>query len=184
VSLPQATERDIVTLLYTAAHLDVNPDPEYWRDAAACVGLDPEWWTLGRPENAQAHLICARCPVRELCLADARREPTIGVIRGGHDFSEFEPVVLTCAAPDCKTVFSRPKHQRRKYCSRECRVRTVAADSFQHRRDKLSVPDTAPCEGCGQLFDPLPPTAQRVRRWCSRRCYNESRRPKKANLTE
>lgn len=41
-----------------------------WRDRAACAGVDPQvFFGSGKPTAAKA--ICAVCPVRGECLADA-----------------------------------------------------------------------------------------------------------------
>lgn len=48
-----------------------------WRDRAACLGLDPELFFPvsdvgpGAVQTAAAKAVCARCPVRAECLADA-----------------------------------------------------------------------------------------------------------------
>jgi WhiB family redox-sensing transcriptional regulator len=54
-----------------------------WRAACARPGVDPELFFPegGRPEPAKR--ICARCPVREACLADAIATRDEYGIRGG-----------------------------------------------------------------------------------------------------
>lgn len=44
-----------------------------WRHWAACVGTDPELFFLGTGDEGygEAFRICARCPVREQCLAES-----------------------------------------------------------------------------------------------------------------
>jgi hypothetical protein len=44
-----------------------------WLELAACRGRDPRWWFAHADsfETAVARSICARCPVRQPCLADA-----------------------------------------------------------------------------------------------------------------
>lgn len=62
-----------------------------WREFAACRDVDPEWFfPLGdrwsdadRPGRAKA--VCAACPVRAECLADALAGGDAWSIRGGLD---------------------------------------------------------------------------------------------------
>jgi WhiB family transcriptional regulator, redox-sensing transcriptional regulator len=65
-----------------------------WRESAACRGCDPElFFPIGKAGPAvvqaqRAKAICARCPVRQCCLAfalDTRQEYGIW---GGHDEDE------------------------------------------------------------------------------------------------
>lgn len=63
-----------------------------WQRDAACKGRNPALWdgapTRGAARRlAQGVRICATCPVRAACLADARRVPAWDQIRGGHWFS-------------------------------------------------------------------------------------------------
>jgi hypothetical protein len=67
-----------------------------WRDRAACQGQDPAWWVIadGRDmqwlrDNATAMRICASCPVRAECWADAEAHEDIGVIRGGRACPQY-----------------------------------------------------------------------------------------------
>lgn len=53
----------------------MESDP-WWRDRAACRGVDPEvfFCDLGDPAAVEAAVaVCRSCPVAEPCLADARR---------------------------------------------------------------------------------------------------------------
>jgi hypothetical protein len=50
-------------------------EPVGWRDAAACAYVDPEIFypVDDRPDSPTvtvAKQVCARCPVRKICLAD------------------------------------------------------------------------------------------------------------------
>jgi WhiB family redox-sensing transcriptional regulator len=64
------------------------PAEHGWRERAACLGSDPEvFYPLDhRHGAAQARLICAGCPVRELCLAEvmSSEDPALrwGVVGG------------------------------------------------------------------------------------------------------
>jgi WhiB family transcriptional regulator, redox-sensing transcriptional regulator len=49
-----------------------GPSPSSWRDRVACRGTDPDPFFPERGESADpARQICARCPVRQPCLAYA-----------------------------------------------------------------------------------------------------------------
>jgi WhiB family redox-sensing transcriptional regulator len=49
-----------------------GPSPSCWRDRAACRGTDPGLFFPERGEPADpARQVCARCPVRQPCLACA-----------------------------------------------------------------------------------------------------------------
>lgn len=62
-----------------------------WRNRAACVGHNPETWTgeiysnrdIDRAVIEEAKAICATCPVRKECLADALARKEAWTIRGG-----------------------------------------------------------------------------------------------------
>lgn len=47
-------------------------DPADWRPLAACRGMGPGLFVVGRGEPCvQAKAVCAECPVREPCLEEA-----------------------------------------------------------------------------------------------------------------
>ncbi len=59
-----------------------------WRDRAACAapGVDPEWFFPAPGQQGKhAKRICARCPVKAECLADALAVPEADDhgVRGG-----------------------------------------------------------------------------------------------------
>jgi len=67
-----------------------------WRDEAACLNYEPEWWfayhtlsqgrgTRHTDESRLAISICEQCPVKEECLAFAmeNKQQTINGIWGG-----------------------------------------------------------------------------------------------------
>jgi WhiB family transcriptional regulator, redox-sensing transcriptional regulator len=57
-----------------------GPSPWSWQDRAACRGADPDLFFPERGESADpARQICARCPVRQPCLAYAL---DIGITQG------------------------------------------------------------------------------------------------------
>lgn len=76
-----------------------------WTENAACRPGDPNDWLLpedrhsGRPMSAnvkakiaRCKTICAGCPVRRVCLAEALRTPGESAIRGGLTFAERLPL--------------------------------------------------------------------------------------------
>ncbi len=61
-----------------------------WRHDAACAAADAEWWFAfdGTAEDARAKEICARCPVRGSCLAEALTAGQDDGVWGGLNASE------------------------------------------------------------------------------------------------
>lgn len=52
--------------------VDPLPEPDRWWERAACRGMDPDLFFVGRGESlAEARKVCAGCSVREECLAYA-----------------------------------------------------------------------------------------------------------------
>ena len=121
----------------------MNADDTSWRDEASCLGYDPLWWfpaewTRARPE---VFAICAGCPVRDECLADALTWPVgvdrAGGIRGG----------VTASA---RQTMPRPARQNRQPhsvcvvygCDTLCRGRAgkCSAHYYQHRRRTGAIP--------------------------------------------
>ena len=70
-------------------------DPELWRESAACRYIDPELFFplsstgRGAADAQRAKAICARCPVRERCLAFALATGQEFGIWGGCDEAEL-----------------------------------------------------------------------------------------------
>lgn len=55
-----------------------------WRDDAACQGFPTGWWyPESRQYEGRAKQICAVCPVRDECLADALDHPEWHVVQSG-----------------------------------------------------------------------------------------------------
>jgi hypothetical protein len=80
---------------------------------AACGGQDPNMWvTPSKADGAEktgrmaaarrALLICATCPVRQQCAADAEQQRPKGMIQGGRVYDESGHPY-----PDCR-VCGRP----------------------------------------------------------------------------
>lgn len=72
-----------------------------WRLRAACRGMDPDAFVLGRGQlsgaNVTAIRTCARCPVRTQCRTEWRAQPThrrAGFIAGGIAWRAGEPAHL------------------------------------------------------------------------------------------
>lgn len=111
-----------------------RPDPDGWRDHAACRDMDTDDFYPERGNRAEAiQAICRTCPVQATCLADALEwERSIGLyavhgIRGG----------LT--APQRRRIISggRPDGYRKPI------PHGTEAGYHAHRRRKQS-----PCDGC------------------------------------
>jgi hypothetical protein len=68
-----------------------------WKLQGECNNYPADWWDMpgsGEPRNthvAEAKAICASCPVRDLCLADANETPKnrYAVIRAGIAFDGY-----------------------------------------------------------------------------------------------
>lgn len=57
-----------------------------WRHRAACRGLPVDLFHPAPGEHrttAEARAVCARCPVRQPCLATALADPTLHGVWGG-----------------------------------------------------------------------------------------------------
>lgn len=66
----------------------------HWAERAACAGMDPElFFPKGNGGAVKAKQVCARCPVRDVCLAAALEEeaeyaPWVYGVRGGKTATE------------------------------------------------------------------------------------------------
>ena len=84
----------------TTMPIQANLDPRrtttagrWWRDAAACTGLPPEWWFPGAAVTGKgsrtgrttliALQVCRSCPVRTECLLEKRVSGSTVGIWGG-----------------------------------------------------------------------------------------------------
>lgn len=107
-------------------------DKPWWRQAA-CADRDPSWWTEDqRSMWWLAVRLCLGCPVRQLCLADARAGHESGVVRGGSLFSQRRGrcVETSLVCPKCGM---RPRKLRGRslwtYCGSQCVVADVELDA-------------------------------------------------------
>lgn len=68
--------------------------PPAWTENAACAGQDPELFFSDRDLslNAAAKRVCAICPVRLACLADALASREEWGVRGGINFANRDEV--------------------------------------------------------------------------------------------
>jgi len=110
-----------------------NPD-EDWRLSAACLGHDPEWWTISptsnkeqRAANKVAKSICAGCPVKRQCREFAAETGCWGLIFGGEPVHKpantraYERTSLLYGTCDrCGREFTGASSWRR-FCSPRCR---------------------------------------------------------------
>lgn len=95
---------NLADVLAEALGIDVVTEP--WRAEAACKGVDPELFFVGRadtasgqPDRAAAKAVCRRCPVRTECLDHALAAGERHGIWGGLTELERKPL--------------RPKRRRR-----------------------------------------------------------------------
>lgn len=115
--------------------------------APACRGQDPALWDVDHalhtrlthrcPKCVGAVAICARCPVREACWAEALREGDVHTIRAGRALLPPYPGGVPRPAPACA------------YCglpvlggkgSRCCSTRCAAYERSAHRPAKVARP--------------------------------------------
>ena len=87
-----------------------------WRDKAACVGLDPDlftipegqsWtsaWGKGRAELARSVCVGRGCPVVAACLADANEMGDDWTFRGGMTPDERKAIRRKPRGPRAQTV--------------------------------------------------------------------------------
>jgi Transcription factor WhiB. len=104
-----------------------------WRKRAACRDTDPQWFdeTAERWQQKAAVALCALCPVRADCEAEAIESGAVGMIWAGQMRHGPRPCLNGCGRV---TDGSR-------YCSQECE------DAV---RAKKNLPATgAVCEVCG-----------------------------------
>lgn len=114
-------------------------DGRWWEDAA-CRGMDPGLFFPERGDMAavnRARRICAECPVRKECLADALAFADRWGVRGG--LSERQRKRLRSMrrerrvrCVECQTVFIAT-HSSTKVCSDECRKRRHHESQRRHK---------------------------------------------------
>jgi hypothetical protein len=96
-----------------------------WWDRAACVGLNPEWWSGDRTTGSLAVEICLTCPVREPCLDEALAVGDCGVIRGAMLLVKpsrgKRTISLVCSHCHEAPVMATPSGYAR-HCSPACRL--------------------------------------------------------------
>lgn len=78
-----------------------RPDPDGWRDLAACRDMDPAAFFPGQFERADTAIAaCRRCPVQDRCLTDALElERSVGLyavfgVRGGLHAHERKDIII------------------------------------------------------------------------------------------
>jgi WhiB family transcriptional regulator, redox-sensing transcriptional regulator len=100
-----------------------GPSPSSWRDRAACRGTGPDLFFPERGESADpARQICARCPVRQPCLACALDKAITHGVWGG--LTERERRVLRAS--------------RQRASRRERNRAIVAADAAGYSRQEIA----------------------------------------------
>ena len=120
------------------------PQPQPWRDQAACIGHPIDWWFPPKggstaPEARKAKAICAECPVRLDCLEHAVTAPEpVGIWAGT---SERQRRVLRrtwgirrrcgrCGQP----FTARSQAPTAGYCAPECRNDAANKRNAEWRR--------------------------------------------------
>ena len=103
-----------------------------WRDHAACLDADPDWFFpevgYGRGQDAiKARLICADCPVIDECLAWALAErPSVGIFGG-------------------TSPLERDRIRRERGLARKKRLKPCGTEAAYIRHWKANE---TPCEAC------------------------------------
>lgn len=120
-------------------------DP-YWRQRAACTGLDPEMFTTPphKPGAANTALVllarealkvCGACPVRRDCDQDAKRTGVVGQIRAGEAYDDKGVAAKRCQI--CTRVIIGRNGALAKTCSTSCAsvlwLNTDTARKREHR---------------------------------------------------
>ena len=101
----------------TAAATAVRNWVEDWTIAAACRGMDPdELFVQGAAQN-RAKTVCAACPVRTECLADALDNRVEFGVWGG--MTERERRALLRRRPDVRSWRKALEGKREAYLSRQ-----------------------------------------------------------------
>lgn len=77
-------------------NLPVTPQP--WAVDALCAQTDPDlFFPTDSAEVAAARRVCADCPVRQQCLADALADPALRGIWGGTTRTERRRLLADAA---------------------------------------------------------------------------------------
>lgn len=122
----------------------------WWYESAACIGAQHIFDNDTAPAVAAALAICAGCPVRDACLADALRTETVGSIfgiRGGLTPDQrrkaLPPVCQRChTAPatgirycdTCRPIADRERRirseEKRRHAKQDAQRKRRAADAL------------------------------------------------------
>lgn len=121
-----------------------------WRVSAACSGrTDLDWIDPTQAQEAECRAICAACPVRVACLAEALSDPDNMGIWGGTDWLErvYEDSGATL-----------PVHGTRSAYVHGCRCqRCTAANTEYRRKDRAGLinrrPATEPMPSLLELLE-------------------------------
>lgn len=118
------SENEVSMKTVAAAESPVKAWVEDWTIAAACRGMDPdELFVQGAAQN-RAKTVCAACPVRTECLADALDNRVEFGVWGG--MTERERRALLRRRPDVHSWRKVLEGKREAYMSRQ-RPPVVAA---------------------------------------------------------
>ena len=107
------------------------PQPQPWRDQAACIGHPIDWWFPPKggstaPEARKAKAICAECPVRAECLEHAVTTPEmVGIWAGTSERQRRALRRRWGLRPTCRhcgeEFTARSQAPTAGYCAPECR---------------------------------------------------------------
>ncbi|WIV59038.1 WhiB family transcriptional regulator [Amycolatopsis nalaikhensis] len=106
-----------------------------WRERATCRGrLDLDFIDPADEQIDQCRAVCAECPVRELCLAEALTSGEAWGIWGGLDADERAAVAEQSGHP-APTV--RPAHgTNARYAKHRCRCAACTAAHAEYERER------------------------------------------------
>jgi WhiB family redox-sensing transcriptional regulator len=111
------SESEVPVKVMVAAASAVRNWVEDWTIAAACRGMDPdELFVQGAAQN-RAKTVCAACPVRTECLADALDNRVEFGVWGG--MTERERRALLRRRPDVRSWRKVLEGKREAYLSRQ-----------------------------------------------------------------
>ncbi|BBY78925.1 hypothetical protein MPUL_00830 [Mycolicibacterium pulveris] len=102
---------------------------EDWPRRAVCRGMDPELFFPGEkdtPAQRAAIAICQRCPVREPCLASAKRSGVTYGVFGGVFINHVMTGRPGRPEAPCGTSGARMRHRNRGETCRTCGIDQTA----------------------------------------------------------
>lgn len=146
-----------------------------WRDSAACKGHPTDWWYSTHKSEA-AKAICADCPVKAECLADALENREVYGIRAGltmgHVHRRGDATRVPCG--HCGELFLRSNRGARIYCSRDCSVQASMLRDSRRPVERRSRRTTR-CRWCDEPITGGPYVAAGFCCWSCHRSDEKAR---------